>query len=55
MKFRVASTAFDPGARTLFYTDDNYDSWRDLMAVQQKQIELLERALKLEGKEGAAT
>ena len=33
MKFRVASTAFDPASRTLFYTDDNYDSWRDLMAV----------------------
>ena len=33
MKFRVASTAFDPGTRTLFYTADNYDSWRDLMAV----------------------
>ncbi|MFZ2507180.1 MAG: hypothetical protein WAW79_01730 [Steroidobacteraceae bacterium] len=32
-KFRVASTAFDPGTRTLFYTADNYDSWRDLMAV----------------------
>jgi uncharacterized membrane protein YeaQ/YmgE (transglycosylase-associated protein family) len=29
--------------------------WRDLMAVQQKQIELLERALKLEGREGPAT
>jgi len=33
MKFRVSSTAFDPASRTLFYTDDNYDSWRDLMAV----------------------
>ncbi len=33
MKFRVASTAFDAGTRTLYYTDDNYDSWRDLMAV----------------------
>ncbi len=33
MKFRVASTAFDPATRTLFYTADNYDSWRDLMAV----------------------
>jgi hypothetical protein len=32
-KFRVASTAFDPASRTLFYTADNYDSWRDLMAV----------------------
>jgi len=32
-KFRVASTAFDPATRTLFYTADNYDSWRDLMAV----------------------
>jgi hypothetical protein len=32
-KFRVASTAYDPGSRTLFYTADNYDSWRDLMAV----------------------
>jgi hypothetical protein len=28
MKFRVSSTAFDPASRTLFYTDDNYDSWR---------------------------
>jgi uncharacterized membrane protein len=28
--------------------------WRELMAVQQRQIELLERALKIEGRDGAA-
>jgi hypothetical protein len=33
MKYRVTSTAFDPGTRTLFYTADNNDAWRDLMAV----------------------
>jgi hypothetical protein len=32
MKYRVTSTAFDPAARTLFYTADN-NAWRDLMAV----------------------
>ena len=32
MKYRVTSTAYDPGARTLFYTADN-NAWRDLMAV----------------------
>ncbi len=31
-KYRVTSTAFDPGTRTLFYTADN-NAWRDLMAV----------------------
>lgn len=29
--------------------------WRELMAVQQRQIELLERALRIEGKGGAPT
>jgi len=33
LKFRVTSTAFDPGTQTLFYTADNSDAWRDLMAV----------------------
>jgi hypothetical protein len=32
MKYRVASTAFDPEARTLFFSADN-NAWRDLMAV----------------------
>ena len=32
MKYRVTSTAFDPGTRTLFYSADN-NAWRDLMAV----------------------
>lgn len=32
MKYRVASTAWDPESRTLFYTADN-SAWRDLMAV----------------------
>ena len=32
MKYRVASTAFDPVTRTLFYSADNI-AWRDLMAV----------------------
>jgi hypothetical protein len=32
MKYRVASTAFDPEARTLFFAADNA-AWRDLMAV----------------------
>jgi hypothetical protein len=32
MKYRVTSTAYDPGSRTLFYVADN-NAWRDLMAV----------------------
>jgi hypothetical protein len=32
MKYRVTSTAYDPGTRTLFYAADN-NAWRDLMAV----------------------
>ena len=32
MKYRVTSTAYDPGTRTLFYSADN-NAWRDLMAV----------------------
>jgi hypothetical protein len=32
MLYRVTSTAFDPGSRTLFYTEDNYD-YRDLVAI----------------------
>ncbi|MDB5873747.1 MAG: hypothetical protein JWQ07_3189 [Ramlibacter sp.] len=32
MKYRVTSTAFDPQARTLFYTEDNL-AYRDLMAL----------------------
>ena len=32
MKYRVTSTAYDPGAGTLFYSADN-NAWRDLMAV----------------------
>jgi len=32
MKYRVTATAYDPGAKTLFYTADNI-AFRDLMAV----------------------
>jgi hypothetical protein len=32
MLYRVSSTAFDPGSRTLFYTEDNYD-YRDVVAL----------------------
>jgi hypothetical protein len=32
MKYRVASTAYDPATGTLFYSADN-NAWRDLMAV----------------------
>lgn len=35
MEYRVTSTAWDPQARTLFYTADNND-YRDLMAVDFK-------------------
>ena len=35
MKYRVTSTAYDPGSKTFFYTADNLD-YRDLMAVDLK-------------------
>ena len=35
MKYRVASTAYDPQSKTFFYTADNLD-YRDLMAVDLK-------------------
>jgi len=44
MTYRVTSTAFDPDARTLFYTADNL-SYRDLMAVN---VDTNERTMLLE-------